>query len=165
MKLYPEWVRDRCSVVNGELHTDGRPTDHYLPHPRDGYVYVKLSHGGKRYSYPVHRVLWWCVTGSQPEGMLDHKDTNRTHNRMDNLRLASRAENNRNAQRRKDNTSGHKGVAFHKQSGKWRGSVSYEGKKYGCGNHNCPTAAFLATVSRRRELHGEFSNTGEHSVS
>ena len=164
MKPYPEWVRERCAVVEGQLHVDGRPTDHYQPNPKDGYVYVKLSHGCKRYSYPAHRVLWWCVTGRQPEGMLDHIDNIRTHNRMDNLRIASRAENNRNALRRKDNTSGYKGVSFHKQSGKWRGSVNHEGRKYGCGNHNCPTAAFLSTVHVRNRLHGEFSNKGEHSV-
>lgn len=61
----------------------------------------------------------------------------------------------------RDNTIGFKGVRK-TPTGKYRGRVMVNGTEHNAGNHNCPTAAFLATVNLRRKLHGEFSNTGEH---
>lgn len=65
-------------------------------------------------AYLAHRVAWAIHTGQWPKGEIDHINGNRTDNRICNLRDVSKAENQRNAARRKDNTSGFAGVYKHK---------------------------------------------------
>lgn len=68
----------------------------------------------------AHRVAWAIIHGAWPCDEIDHINGNRTDNRIENLRLASRTINVRNRQRRSDNTSGTDGVCWHAAAGKWR---------------------------------------------
>lgn len=44
-----------------------------------------------------HRFIWEAFNGEIPEGMeIDHINTNRSDNRLENLRLVSSSENKRN---------------------------------------------------------------------
>lgn len=59
----------------------------------------------------VHRVIWEMHYGIIEQGkFIDHIDGDRTNNKLDNLRLVSRAGNARNCTPRYDNTSGTVGV-------------------------------------------------------
>jgi hypothetical protein len=82
-----------------------------------GYAYVKMN--GK--SIPLHRVIMLAP----PQVCVDHINRNRLDNRLRNLRFCSRQENSANASIPRSNSSGYKGVHFHKKNRRW---VSYIGK-------------------------------------
>lgn len=61
---------------------------------------------------------------------VDHVDGDGLNNTRDNLRLASRTENAANRGKSKTNTSGFKGVKFHKKTGKWTASIGGKDRRY-----------------------------------
>jgi hypothetical protein len=69
------------------------------------------------------------ITGADPDDQIDHVNHRRANNRFKNLRAVSRQENQRNASRRKDNTSGVCGVSWRKDAKKWEAKIRFEGKK------------------------------------
>lgn len=58
----------------------------------------------------AHRAAWVLHYGKWPDGEIDHINGVRTDNRICNLRDVDKGGNQRNATRRKDNTSGYAGV-------------------------------------------------------
>lgn len=59
----------------------------------------------------VHRIIWETFYGEIPEGyQIDHINTIRTDNRLDNLRVVTQAENNRNPLTRKHISEAGKGL-------------------------------------------------------
>lgn len=86
---------------------------------------------------------------------VDHIDGNKLNNRRSNLRLATRAENNRNRARRRDNKSGFKGVTKH-SSGRWRATIKANGKFKHLGVFDTPQEAHAAYLDASRYWHGEF---------
>ena len=61
---------------------------------KDGYHRVLLSlPGGPKTCY-VHRLVWEAHNGPIPPGMtVNHKDLNKSNNRLDNLELMTQADN------------------------------------------------------------------------
>ncbi len=59
---------------------------------------------------------------------IDHIDGNRLNNQRSNLRFATSNQNKMNRGPRKDNTSGYKGVSWHKQRSKWTVRIKANGK-------------------------------------
>jgi hypothetical protein len=57
-----------------------------------GYVNIRFS--GK--TYLAHRLVWLFVHGYFPDKLIDHRDRDKANNRLDNLRLATKIENNIN---------------------------------------------------------------------
>lgn len=78
-----------------------------------GYIKVKL----KGNIYFAHRVAWALHYGEDTELYIDHKDGDKSNNRISNLRLATSSENNYNIGVKSNNTSGHRGVSKHRN--KW----------------------------------------------
>lgn len=73
----------------------------------------------------MHRIIMNC-----PEGFnIDHLNHNRLDNRKVNLRLCNQHQNNGNYRLSRHNTSGYKGVGFHKKSEKWRAYIQVSGRK------------------------------------
>jgi len=92
-------------------------------HKKSGYRVLTVN--GR--FYHAARVIWLHMTGTWPDGLVDHINRVRTDNKWSNLRVVSRAQNAMNVSRRKDNKSGVTGVHFHKKSGRW---VAEIGQKY-----------------------------------
>jgi hypothetical protein len=63
----------------------------------------------------------------------DHINRNSLDNRRNNLRVCSQAENLRNRAAPRANTSGFKGVSWHKKAGKWVARLVFEGKYHHLG--------------------------------
>jgi len=69
------------------------------PNPQ-GYVVVGLYHDwrGKRTAKPVGHLVTQAFLGDIPEGLCrNHKDGNKTNNRLDNLEYVTYSENSRHA--------------------------------------------------------------------
>lgn len=87
-----------------------------------GYAYTKIE--GKIHS--VHRLLVQLIYGPIPKGFeVDHKNRDRLDNRWRNLRLVLKAHNAANCKKPKSNSTGFKGVHFHKKNKRF---VAYIGK-------------------------------------
>lgn len=79
-------------------------------------------------SYAIHRIIYEMHNGKIPENMvIDHIDRNPLNNAIDNLRIVSRAINNRNQSMHKNNKSGKTGVQI-TSDGRFRVTWKEEGK-------------------------------------
>jgi len=97
---------------------------------RDGYHVIGID--GKLYR--THRVIWFYIYGTFPDGYLDHINRNRTDNRIENLRQVSKAQNRENIDVAVNSKSGVKGVWLHKQTKKWCASIGHNGKNIHLGS-------------------------------
>lgn len=79
---------------------------------------IELPEMKKRKQLLLHRLVWILKTGEEPMSSLDHIDRNKSNNMFENLRLASRREQQHNQAKRKDNTSGFIGVCHKHNVGK-----------------------------------------------
>ena len=109
---------------------------------RNGYSYGAIFDR----LHQAHRVAWLLHYGVWPSGQVDHKNGDRSDNRIANLRDVTNAENGRNQKRHRDNTSGVTGVCWHRASGKWNARI-----KVGARNKSLGLFAdFDAAVSARK---------------
>ena len=83
-----------------------------------GYVRVEI----KGRAYLAHRLAFLYMTGKMPYNT-DHINHIRHDNRWVNLREVTPSENQRNASKRKDNTSGITGVLRIKKTGKLQARI------------------------------------------
>jgi HNH endonuclease len=151
----------------GELRWKRRPREHF-PTAKGWRVFNGNFAGqlagtivGGYYSvgingslYYAQRIIWKLMTGEDPLNTIDHKDGNRTNNRWDNFRPATKLEQTHNAKVRKDNTSGGRGV--HKHKGWWRARISINGVRRHLGLFETAEEASAAYEAAAREAHGEF---------
>lgn len=118
-----------------------------------GYRYIKVN--GK--TYAAHRLAWIFHFGEMPEGEIDHINCDKSDNRITNLRLSDRKGNVCNVGLRKDNSSGVKGVSWHRECRKWVGYVRHNGRKIYVGLFSDLSAAADAVSEMRKSLHKEFA--------
>ena len=110
-------------------------------------------------AYLSHRIAWVFINGlnNQPE-FIDHKDTVRDHNWIDNLREATKAQNGMNCRIHKNNTLGLKGVSYCKRSKKFRAYIyTSDGHKH-LGWFIDKIEASKVSEAARRQYHGDFYN-------
>lgn len=104
----------------------------YKWHMAHGYVVrsVKQPSGKRQVRQLAHFVI------SIPKGLLpDHINGNRLDNRKHNLRPATPALNSRNRKTHINNTSGFRGVCWHKRDKKWTAQIKVEGRFLFLGNY------------------------------
>lgn len=62
-----------------------------------GYIRFGINENGKCTNIKLHRAMWETFKGDIPEGFhIDHIDTDKANNNIENLRCVTPAENNRN---------------------------------------------------------------------
>jgi HNH endonuclease len=104
----------------------------------------------------AHQVVWYLSYGEWPDKFIDHVDGNGGNNRLDNLRLASNAQNTRNHGKGKKKTSSqYKGVTLHGK--KYRAYIRFNGKHISLGSYADEKEAALVYDAKARELFGEFA--------
>lgn len=105
-----------------------------------------------------HRAIWIWHNGAIPEGlMIDHKDGNTSNNRIENLRLCNRSQNNCNRVIGRNNKTGYKGVS--RSGTKYLATIS-NNKKIEClGRHETAVDAAMAYDAAAAKLYGEFAKT------
>jgi len=119
-----------------------------------GYLVCKF---GKKIEL-VHKIVYALYYGVFPEKpyIIDHKNRNKLDNTKDNLRLCTFSENLSN-KISYNNTSGCKGVTWHKQNKRWRVALNYQKKKYNFGCYESFEKAKEICMEARVKLHGEFA--------
>jgi hypothetical protein len=120
---------------------------------KDGYFYVRLE--GKRYG--AHRLAVFYVTGNWPPKGTDHRDTDPGNNKWDNIRPANQTQNLANARKRKDNTSGYRGVSWSKEKKKWHARIVCAGKVTILGYFPTKFKAHVAYRRAAKIQFGEFA--------
>lgn len=139
------WKIDRGTAKKGDkAHSNGNE-----------YKAIKLF----GIPYLEHRLIWiWH--GFEINGEIDHIDCNPMNNRIENLRLANRSENMRNASIRSDNKSGVKGVSWCKSKNKWKVQLCFDGKQHFLGRYENLSKAKEIVEKYRDEKHLNFANHG-----
>lgn len=117
------------------------------------YKIIKINNK----EYPAHRLAWLYMTGENPECFIDHINRDSSDNRFNNLRKASYAENNRNRSMSRNNTSGYKGVNWHKHKNKWRAEIKVNNKAITLGYFENVKDANIAYTLAVKKYHGQFA--------
>lgn len=89
--------------------------------------------------------------------MPDHKDLDIFNNQKSNLRAATVQQNHANRYAPVSNTSGYKGVSWHKTSEKWRAYISWKNHYIHLGNFYTKEEAAKAYNEAALERFGEFA--------
>ena len=114
-----------------------------------GYVFICVD----KTRQMAHRLAWAYCYGVWPNGDLDHIDQNKSNNAIANLREATRKQNMQNVTIHRHNTSGHKGVALHAWSGKWRAYIFNDRKQTHLGLYDTKEAAAQARKNAEIKYH------------
>lgn len=123
---------------------------------RFGYIQIKID--GK--IYKAHRLAFALFYKKWPKCHIDHRDCNRSNNIITNLRESDSTGNNYNRSISPSNTSGVKGVGWHKRMQKWRAQIRINGKKTDLGYFDNIIDAEICVRKARELHHGEFANHG-----
>lgn len=128
--------------------------------------YWKTKYKGKMYFN--HRIIYELVYGKlSPTCAIDHIDGNTLNNNPVNLRLATTSQNQWNAKKRSDNSTGVKGLTIRYELGKsyWYAQIQANRIKYTARfqfNAIDKQAAINWLKEMRSKLHGKFANHGEY---
>lgn len=113
--------------------------------------YLVAHFNGK--NHLCHRLAFLYMTGDWPELDVDHKDTNTTNNKWDNLRVVTKSVNSRNRSVQKNNTSGVVGVSWHKARRKWQANIRVNGKQVSLGFFEYKEDAIFARMTAEKNFY------------
>ena len=104
---------------------------------RNGYIQIRYQY----YSYLAHRLAWKMHYGLDPKDLIDHKNRNRTDNRIANLRVATPLENRLNIDRK----------GYQERHGRYAARINKNKQALWLGTFDTPEearAAYLAEMHR-----------------
>lgn len=125
---------------------------------RSGRFYAErcVRENGKQRVIAMHREITNAPVGVR----VDHVEHEQTlDNRKSNLRLATASQNGANSPAPKNNTSGYKGVCFHKQVKLWQATIMVNRKTIRLGLFHNKILAAKAYDAAAVEYFGEFAYT------
>jgi hypothetical protein len=152
------WFKDvrSCKIFNSKFPGKTTGCD-------DGKGYLQVRMLGKLYF--VHRLVWaWHHGEWPPAGYdIDHIDKNTLNNKIENLRIATRSQNNVNTHKSKvkNKVKGYTRVENKNGTVIYIAQSSWKGKHYHLGVFRTKEEAISAYTSFAKKHHGEFY-AGEH---
>lgn len=120
-----------------------------------GYIVVEVNNKNMM----AHRLIWMYHYGKLDK-FIDHIDGNKSNNKIENLRLATKSQNCLNKKRTTLNTTGYKNVRFRKDNSKYEVRVTYNKKRLVLGSFDNLELADLVAKEARDKYHMEFANHG-----
>ena len=147
-------------------HRDGKQYWKKVAHPNKQYLvgqeagsihktgYRHVTWRGK--IHKVHRLIFLLEYGYLPPEV-DHINGDRQDNRIENLRPATRSENQCNRPALASNTSGYPGVSWHKKSKAWCVRVMKNGKTVVQQYFKDLELAGLVAIEARAKYHGVYA--------
>lgn len=136
------WAISKQKVRAGAIAGKRKPS---------GYIEIKIN----LVSYQAHRLAWLYMHAEWPPFQIDHRNGIRSDNRIVNLRLATRAENARNAPAGKNSSTGLKGIS--PAGKKFRAQMKIGDRKLHLGYFLTKEEAAKAYSDAAQKLHGEFA--------
>jgi len=153
-------------IANTFEYRDGLLYWKGVTHPKKGYLRNKPAGSIHKTGYrhvtwmnkvhKVHRLIFLLEHGYLPKE-IDHINGDRQDNRLENLREATRSENQFNKAMCSNNTSGFRGVNWHKHSKSWVVRVCTKGKTKILGYFKGVDLAGLVADEARNLYHGKFA--------
>lgn len=116
------------------------------------YAFTRRGRKGKHIK--MHRMLLNAPDGSH----VDHINGDGLDNRRENLRFVTPQLNQANSRKREALSSKFKGVAWHKDAGKWRAYICVNRKQVNLGLYEDELAAAQAYDAKARETWGEHAH-------
>ena len=121
-----------------------------------GYIHIIYKYK----QYLCHRIIWEMFNGPIPDKMIiDHIDCNKTNNKIENLRIATRNQNNHNRRMQHNNVYNVKGLDYDTHHNKWRGRIAINGKTY-MKRSTSKQEIENWLIKQREILHKKFTNHG-----
>lgn len=117
------------------------------------YIYVTVE---ERHPQPLYREIAKRL-GLSLANDIDHKDGNPMNCKRDNLREATRSQNQANRKLQCNNTTGFKGVTKFKGRNKWFSKITVDGKHIHLGSFDTPEDAHAAYCKAATKHFGEFA--------
>lgn len=137
------WIVSRRCVQAGDNAGSRR---------KDGYLAICID--GKKY---LGHVLAWLYINGEYVTMLDHRDTNRSNDRISNLRPCTKSQNMQNRKRQANNSLGYKNIYLKRDKFRTK-PFKVEVNGIGMGYFSTLEKAIEARNKALLELHGEFAN-------
>ena len=135
---------NRCKV-NAQAGT-------YNPISKRAYLSINGA------NFKCSRIVYYLATGIDPGVYeVDHIDQNSANNCRTNLRLATRSQNASNMKLRPNNTTGFKGVSWHKARNLFRVTISINQKAKHLAHHICPARLAYTYNQTAIKEQGEFA--------
>jgi len=101
---------------------------------------------------PMHRL----ILNALDSFVVDHIDHNGLNNRKSNIRICTQSQNCMNKIAQSNNTSGYRGVSFHKGKNKYQATIMVNRKQMYLGTFNTALEASETYQAAAKELFGEF---------
>jgi len=117
--------------------------------------YKRIGINGKE--YPASHLAWLIIYGRWPIGDVEHKDLNRSNNKISNLREATRSQNMANGSLQSNNKSGYRGVFWRKGRRNWVATITVNGKTHWLGSFKVKEDAGKAYKDAAEKYFGEFA--------
>ena len=101
------WDKYKDKLMTCKLHKSSK-----------GYVQLRTKYSA---TTKLHRLIWETFVGEIPEGMeIDHIDTNKANNNLDNLRCVTPKENSNNKLTLKHKSESHLGLGIPRSEFGWK---------------------------------------------
>lgn len=132
--------RYHAGQVAGSVHSDGRR-------------YIGID----RRLYLAHRLAWLYVNGRWPSTIIDHRDGNQDNNTIDNLRPATKNQNNSNSKQRRSLPKGVHECTDHYRRKRYRAQITVNGAFIYLGRFADSEEAHGAYCVAAKKYFGEFA--------
>ena len=119
---------------------------------------IRITVDGKSKLFLRSHIVYYKTYGEWPTQTLDHIDGDTLNDHIENLQLCSHAENLRKQRMHKDNSSGYKGVTWHKRDRKWRAQIRVDSKVKHLGYFDDKHDAARAYNEAARKYFGKFAS-------
>ncbi len=121
--------------------------------PSTGYLRIRIADK----LYYAHRLAFLYILGNWPINQGDHENLDRADCRWENLRDATRTENNTNKTISSRNTSGFKGVYYDPNGGRWTSCFQMNRRRFRRCGFATAELAYEAYCKDALEHGGEFA--------